>query len=100
MAGKAGERGLDLPPGYGLDISDADVWFLRRRDGSEVAAFSASGCDPRPIEEAARNDVSGRRAWAGNTLCCGCARISTLARGPAARIVAGWPTRNDSRARA
>ncbi len=37
-----------LPPGYRLE-RDADVFVLRRRDGSMVAAFSAQGADPAEV---------------------------------------------------
>jgi hypothetical protein len=47
----------DLPPGYHLDeASDPDVVILRRRDGTEVAAFSADGATAKAIEETAWRD--------------------------------------------
>jgi hypothetical protein len=45
---------------YNLDRSDPDVVILRRRDGSFVAAFSASGATREGILEAAWED---RRKW-------------------------------------
>ena len=41
---------------YNLDRSDPDVVILRRRDGSFVAAFSASGATREGILEAAKED--------------------------------------------
>lgn len=42
--------------GYYLDESDPDIMILRRRDGTFVAAFSASGATREGICEAAEND--------------------------------------------
>jgi hypothetical protein len=42
-----------LPPGYRLDMSDPDVWALRRPEGWVVAHFSARGATRETIEEAA-----------------------------------------------
>ena len=39
-----------LPSGYRLDETDPDEVVLRREDGSEVAAYSATGADPKKIE--------------------------------------------------
>ena len=41
---------------YYLDESDADIVFLRRQDGSLVAAFSAQGATREGIVEAAQED--------------------------------------------
>ena len=49
-----------LPSGYRLDETGRDFAVLRREDGSEVAAFSATGADPREIERAAWEDFRGR----------------------------------------
>lgn len=51
-----------LPPGYSLDRSDPDVLFLRRWDGSSVAAFSSRGATKEGIVEAAEAD-SGLVLW-------------------------------------
>ena len=51
-----------LPPGYDLDRSDPDVLFLRRWDGSSVAAFSARGATKAGIVEAVEDD-SGLVLW-------------------------------------
>lgn len=45
-----------LPPGYSVDGSDPDILFLRRWDGSEVAAFSARGATREGLKEAAEVD--------------------------------------------
>lgn len=45
-----------LPPGYSLDGSDPDILFLRRWDGSSVAAFSARGATKEGVKEAAEVD--------------------------------------------
>jgi hypothetical protein len=45
-----------LPPGYWLDISDPDVWTLRRSEGWVVAHFSARGAPKEAIEEIAWED--------------------------------------------
>ncbi len=45
-----------LPPGYSLDGSDPDILFLRRWDGSAVAAFSARGATREGIKEAVEAD--------------------------------------------
>jgi type II secretory pathway pseudopilin PulG len=49
-----------LPDDYRLDETDSDEVVLRRRDGSEVAVFDATGADPREIEERAWEDFRGR----------------------------------------
>ncbi len=50
-----------LPNGYALDeATDPDFAVLRREDGSEVAAYSATGADSREIERAAWEDFRGR----------------------------------------
>lgn len=57
-----GEVEPNLPPGYRLDRSDPDLWVLRRRDGSEVGAFSGRGTDPTEVSrEAWRNYSHVRR---------------------------------------
>jgi hypothetical protein len=48
-----------LPPGYRLDISDPDVWALRRPEGWVVAHFSARGATKETIEEVAWEDHEG-----------------------------------------
>jgi hypothetical protein len=50
-----------LPTGYRLDESDPDFAVLRREDGSEVAAFSATGADAKEIERVAWEDYRQRR---------------------------------------
>jgi hypothetical protein len=45
-----------IPFNYVLDESDPDIVILRRRDGSFVAAFSASGATKEGIREAAMAD--------------------------------------------
>ncbi len=52
--GECGRRNPYLPDYYYLDETDSDEVALRRGDGSEVAAFSPTGADPKQIE---------RRAW-------------------------------------
>jgi hypothetical protein len=47
---------MRLPFNYILDESDPDIVILRRRDGSFVAAFSASGATKEGIREAAMED--------------------------------------------
>ena len=47
--------GVDLPPGYRLR-EDADLLILLRKNGSEVAAFSAPGADPLEVIAAAWED--------------------------------------------
>lgn len=42
----------DLPPGYRL-AEDPELLVLLRRDGSEVATFSAQGADPLEVVAAA-----------------------------------------------
>ena len=49
-----------LPSGYVLDETGREFVILRRPDGSEVAAFSATGADPREIERMAWSDFRGR----------------------------------------
>ena len=49
--------GLYLPNGYQLDeTSNPDEAVLRREDGSEVAAYSQTGADPKEIEREAWED--------------------------------------------
>ena len=48
-----------LPPGYWLDISDPDVWTLRRSEGWVVARFSARGIAKEAIEQTAWEDYEG-----------------------------------------
>ena len=55
------ERGPYLPSGYRLDEADPDTIVLRRADGSEVAAFSAVGANPKEIEWSAWGDYQRRR---------------------------------------
>jgi hypothetical protein len=45
-----------LPPGYRLDMSDPDVWALRRPEGWVVANFSARDVTNETIEEIAWED--------------------------------------------
>ena len=45
-----------LPDGYRLDETDRELVVLRRGDGSEVAAYSATGADPKEIERKAWED--------------------------------------------
>lgn len=45
-----------LPPGYRLDMSDPDVWALRRPGGWVVAHFSARGVTSEAIEQVAWED--------------------------------------------
>jgi hypothetical protein len=61
-AGSARDTASWLPPGYDLDRSDPDVLFLRRWDGSSVAAFSARGATRAGIAEAVEDD-SGLALW-------------------------------------
>ena len=52
MGGCDGERERRspyLPTGYRLDETDPDEAVLKRADGSEVAAYSATGVDPKEI---------------------------------------------------
>ena len=49
--------GVRLPQGYVLQERDADLLFLRRSDGSEVAVFSARGATREAIEAAAEGDL-------------------------------------------
>ncbi len=46
---------VDLPPGYSLR-EDPDLLILLRPDGSEMAAFSATGADPLEVIAAAWED--------------------------------------------
>jgi hypothetical protein len=50
------EKSSQLPRHYYIDESDPDVVVLRRKDGSFVAAFSASGATKEGIVEAAKED--------------------------------------------
>ncbi len=56
----------ELPPGYHV-AWDADAPTLRRADGSMVAAFSATGMDPKEVERLAwadaERDPAARRPW-------------------------------------
>jgi len=47
---------MRLPFNHILDESDPDIVMLRRRDGSFVAAFSASGATEEGIREAVMED--------------------------------------------
>jgi hypothetical protein len=47
---------MRLPFNYILDESDPDIVILRRRHGSLVAAFSASGATKEGIRKAAMED--------------------------------------------
>ena len=59
--GPAEKRPSYLPSGFSLDETTyPGAVILRRPDGSEVAAFSAEGADPREIERAAWEDSGGR----------------------------------------
>ena len=62
--GQREERAPYLPSGYHLDEAMRELVVLRREDGSEVAAFGATGAGPKEIERAAREDFGGRR-WPG-----------------------------------
>jgi hypothetical protein len=42
-----------LPPGYQLDMSDPDVWTLRRPEGWVVAYFDARGATKEALEQVA-----------------------------------------------
>jgi hypothetical protein len=46
---------MPLPPGYELEYG-ADVLLLRRKEGSTVAAFSASGVSPSEVIRIAEED--------------------------------------------
>ena len=48
-----------LPSGYRLD-EEADFAVVRREDGPEVAAFSATGADPKEVRRRAWEDLRGR----------------------------------------
>ena len=43
-----------------MDETDRELVVLRREDGSEVAAFSATGADPEEVERVAWEDFRGR----------------------------------------
>ena len=60
------ERGPYLPSGYHLDETDRDLVVLRREDGSEVAAFSSTGADPKEVERVAWEDFRRRKGAAGD----------------------------------
>ena len=50
-----------LPSDYRLDETTMrDFVILRRPDGSEVAAFAATGADPKELERWAWEDFRGR----------------------------------------
>ena len=53
-------RALYVPDGYHLDETDRELVVLRREDGSEVAAYSATGADPKEIERTAWEDHQER----------------------------------------
>jgi hypothetical protein len=57
------DKPLELPPGYVFDASDPDLAFLRRPDGSLVAAFSARSADPTEVRRAAEGDQRNLAAW-------------------------------------
>lgn len=46
----------DLPGGAYVDRGDADVWVLRRPDGSVIARFWADAADEREIYREALED--------------------------------------------
>ena len=52
-----GMEDATLPPGYLLDESDPDIFTLRRKDGTFVAAFSAQGVTREGINDAAMQDI-------------------------------------------
>ena len=58
--GRREGRAPYLPDGYRLDESDRELVVLRRPDGSEVAAFSATGADPAEMERRAWEDFRGK----------------------------------------
>ena len=58
-----------IPFNYILDESDPDIVILRRRDGSFVAAFSASGATEEGIREAAMEDYSNLVRSSPNVPC-------------------------------
>ncbi len=45
-----------LPPGYRIDMSDPDVWALRRPEGWVVAHFSVQGATKEVVERTAWED--------------------------------------------
>jgi hypothetical protein len=51
---------LRLPPGYELEYG-ADVFLLRRDDGSMVAAFSVRGATPSEVARTAEEDFKAHR---------------------------------------
>jgi hypothetical protein len=53
------EGGPFAPFGYYLDESDPDMVILRRRDGTFVAAFSATSATRESIIETAMQDYAG-----------------------------------------
>ncbi len=61
------KESFGLPAGYSLEAGERDVLFLRRPDGTVVAAFafSAFGPTPEAIYEAAEEDRLRRHAVAG-----------------------------------
>jgi hypothetical protein len=68
MRGRDGDRGRRspyLPDDYYLDETDPDEVVLRRRDGSEVAVFSATEADPKEVERVAWEDFRRRKSTAG-----------------------------------
>ena len=50
-----------VPESYTLDKSDPDIFVLRRKDGTFVAAFSASGISVQGLLDAVRQDEERRR---------------------------------------
>jgi hypothetical protein len=59
------ERVPYLPSGYRLDeLSERGFVILRRPDGSEAAAYSALGTNPKEMERRAWEDFRGRQGWA------------------------------------
>jgi len=61
--GGAERRSPYLPTGYRLDdAGDPAFAVLRRADGSEVAAFAATGADPKELERRAWEDYRGQGA--------------------------------------
>lgn len=50
----------ELPPGYRLDMRQADFLFLLRQDDSQVAVFNAWSASAEHIRAAADEDLKRR----------------------------------------